>query len=165
MATRVIKKYPNRRLYDTVDSKYITVDGIRELIVAGTDLRIIEETSGNDITRSILLQVLTQQEQAGRPVLSDRALTQLIRYYGHPLQSFMGAYVDKSLDAFTEQQSMLEENLNNVMGDSPAIAMQKAFQEMSTSGVKSWNSMQQAFFEQLTGVNRTSSTTDSEKKK
>jgi len=152
MTKRIIKKYPNRRLYDTTTSKYITVDGIRELIVSGSTVQIIEDASGDDITRGVLVQVLSQQEQGGQPVLSDRALTHLIRYYGHPLQAFMGGYIDKSLDAFSEQQEILEQNVNKAMKDSPALAMQKAFADMTTTGMKSWNEMQQAFFDQLTAA-------------
>ena len=83
---RTIKKYANRRLYDTEASRHVTLDGIRQLVAGGEDVMVIDDTSGQDITRSILLQVISEQEQGGRPILSAEMLKQIIRFYGNPMQ-------------------------------------------------------------------------------
>ena len=89
MAVRVIKKYPNRRLYDTEISSYITVEDVRQLIVDGEDFEVRDAKTGEDLTRSILLQIIAEHEQDGQPVLSTQLLSQIIRFYGDSLQGFM----------------------------------------------------------------------------
>lgn len=101
---RTIKKYANRRLYDTHASKHVTLDGIRRLVVEGEDIVVVEDTTGQDITRSILLQVIADQEQAGQPILSAAMLRRIIRCYGDPRRASMGPYLEKSVDAFLSQE-------------------------------------------------------------
>jgi polyhydroxyalkanoate synthesis repressor PhaR len=96
MAVRVIKKYPNRRLYDTEISSYITVEDVRQLIVDGEDFEVRDAKTGEDLTRSILLQIIAEHEQDGQPVLSTQLLSQIIRFYGDSLQGFMGNYLERS---------------------------------------------------------------------
>ncbi len=91
-ATRIIKKYPNRRLYDTEISSYITIEDVRQLILDGEDFEVRDAKSGDDLTRSVLLQIIADQEQDGEPMLSTQLLSQLIRFYGDSLQGFMGNY-------------------------------------------------------------------------
>ena len=100
---RTIKKYANRRLYDTHASRHVTLDGIRRLVVAGEDLVVIDDTSGQDITRGILLQVIAGQEEAGRPILGTATLRHLIRAYGQPLQEPMARHLEGSIEAFLDQ--------------------------------------------------------------
>jgi polyhydroxyalkanoate synthesis repressor PhaR len=100
---RTIKKYANRRLYDTHASKHVTLDGIRQLVVDGEDIVVIEDTSGQDITRSILLQVIAGQEEGGRPILSLGMLRHFIRAYGKPMQELMARHLESSVEAFLEQ--------------------------------------------------------------
>mgnify|MGYP003400354821 CR=1 FL=1 len=88
---RTIKKYANRRLYDTEASRHVTLDGIRQLVAGGEDVVVIDDTTGQDITRSILLQVIAEQEQGGRPILSAGMLRHIIRFYGNPMQEFMAS--------------------------------------------------------------------------
>jgi polyhydroxyalkanoate synthesis repressor PhaR len=97
---RTVKKYANRRLYDTEASRHVTLDGIRQLVAGGEDVVVIDDTTGEDITRSILLQVIAEQEQGGRPILSVEMLRHIIRFYGNPLQELMGGYLERSLDVF-----------------------------------------------------------------
>lgn len=101
---RVIKKYANRRLYDASQSRHITLDDIRSMVVAGERVRVVEDKTREDITRLILLQVIAEQEQCGRPILSAALLEALIRFYGNSLQGFLSAYLEKSVDTFVQQQ-------------------------------------------------------------
>src|SRR5882757_2845165 len=99
---RVIKKYPNRRLYDTAESRYITLADIRRLVIDKADFVVIDQKSTDDITRSILLQVISEQE-SGEPMMSQDFLSQVIRSYGSAMQSFVGNYLEQSLRLFQQQ--------------------------------------------------------------
>lgn len=101
---RVIKKYANRRLYDASQSRHITLQDIRSMIVAGERVRVVEDKTRQDITRLILLQVIADQEQAGRPLLSTGLLETLIRLYGNSLEGFLSSYLERSVDRFVQQQ-------------------------------------------------------------
>ena len=101
---RLIKKYANRRLYDASQSRHITLDDIRTLVVAGERVKVIEDKTNEDITRLILLQVIADQEQFGRPILSTPLLESLIRFYGNSLQGFLSTYLEKSVETFMRQQ-------------------------------------------------------------
>ncbi len=136
---RLIKKYANRRLYDTVASKHVTLDGIRELITAGHDVQIVDETSGEDITRTVLLQVISEQEQGGRPMLDAALLMRIIRLYGNPAQDLMGEYLVKSFDAFMLQQSRLQEQMRAAMAATPFADLS----DLMKNNMKAWESMQQ----------------------
>jgi polyhydroxyalkanoate synthesis repressor PhaR len=105
---RLIKKYANRRLYDASQSRHITLDDIRNLVVAGVRVKVIEDKTHEDITRLILLQVIADQEQFGRPILSTPLLEALIRLYGNSLQSFLSAHLEKSVETFMQQQKEAE---------------------------------------------------------
>lgn len=101
---RLIKKYANRRLYDASQSRHITLDDIRNLVVAGVRVKVVEDKTHEDITRLILLQVIADQEQFGRPILSTALLETLIRFYGNSLQTFLSAYLEKSVETFIHEQ-------------------------------------------------------------
>ena len=109
---RLIKKYANRRLYDASQSRHITLDDVRNLVVAGVRVKVIEDKSNEDITRLILLQVIADQEQFGRPILSTTLLETLIRSYGNSLQSFLSAYLEKSVATFMHEQEGLAPHRN-----------------------------------------------------
>ncbi|MFK7955769.1 MAG: polyhydroxyalkanoate synthesis repressor PhaR [Lysobacterales bacterium] len=136
----LIKKYANRRLYDTQTSKHITLDGVRELIVAGKNVQIVDDNSGDDLTRSLLLQIIADQEQAGRPILDAALLTRLIRLYGNPMQDMMGEYLLKSFDTFMTQQNRMQEQMRAAMAATPMATLQ----ELASSQMKAWQDMQQA---------------------
>lgn len=105
--TRVIKKYPNRRLYDTEDSRYITLAAIRELVINNIDFSVIDKKSGSDITRPILLQVISEQEQHGDPILCESFLAHVIRAYGTGTPGFLARHLEKCLTSFIAQQEQI----------------------------------------------------------
>lgn len=123
-AIRIIKKYPNRRLYDTEISTYVTLDDIRQLVVDGENFEVHDAKTNADLTRSVLLQIISESEEKGTPILSTKTLSQLIRFYGDSLQGFMGNYIERSLQVFTEQQSQFRSQLNNLLGQTPWSVMQ-----------------------------------------
>jgi polyhydroxyalkanoate synthesis repressor PhaR len=101
---RVIKKYPNRRLYDTDGSSYITLADVKQLVVAGEPFRVQDAKTGEDLTRSILLQIILEAEAGGAPIFSEAVLAQIIRVYGHAMQGMMGAMLEKNIQVFAEMQ-------------------------------------------------------------
>lgn len=121
---RTIKKYPNRRLYDTVISSYVTVDDIRQLVIDGETFEVHDAKTGADLTRQILLQIITEREDQGQPMLSAQLLQQLIRFYGDQLQGFMGSYLERSLQTFLDQQQQFRSQLNSMLGQSPLNVLQ-----------------------------------------
>jgi polyhydroxyalkanoate synthesis repressor PhaR len=116
---RTIKKYPNRRLYDSEISSYITLEDIRQLIIDGEEFEVVDAKSGNDLTRSVLLQIIAENEDAGQPIFSKTLLVLIIRLYGDSLQGVIGTYMEKSLNTFIEQQQTLRNQLGNIVGQSP----------------------------------------------
>jgi len=100
---RTIKKYPNRRLYDTVESRYITLADIRRLVIERIDFVVMDKKSQTDITRSILLQVIAEQEHDGEPLMSRDFLSQVIRSYGGTTRAVVGSYLEQSLRQFASQ--------------------------------------------------------------
>lgn len=105
---RLIKKYANRRLYDAAQSRHITIDDIRNMVIAGTRVKVIEDKTNEDITRLVLLQVIADQEQFGRPILSTSLLESMIRFYGNSMQSLFSSYLEKSVETFIRQQELLQ---------------------------------------------------------
>ena len=108
-AQRVIKKYPNRRLYDTTTSTYITLAEVKQLVMASENLVVRDAKTGEDITRSILLQIILEEEAGGAPMFSETVLANIIRFYGHAMQGFMGSYLEKNIQMFTDMQARLAE--------------------------------------------------------
>jgi polyhydroxyalkanoate synthesis repressor PhaR len=144
---RIIKKYPNRRLYDTEISSYVTVEDIRQLVMTGEAFEVHDAKSGADLTRQVLLQIISEREETGgQPMLSTQLLSQLIRFYGDQLQGFMGSYLEKSLQTFMDQQSQFRTQLNSLIGQSPIGVLQttternleifKQFQANMLGGIK-----------------------------
>ena len=107
--TRVLKKYPNRRLYDTEVSSYITLAEVKAMVLQGVDFEVRDAKTGEDLTRSILLQIILEEETGGVPIFSAPMLSQIIRFYGHAMQGMMGTYLEKNLQTFTEIQARLAE--------------------------------------------------------
>ena len=118
-ATRIIKKYPNRRLYDTEISSYITIEDVRQLIVDGESFEVRDAKTGEDLTRQVLLQIIAEHEQDGQPMLSTKLLSQLIRFYGDSLQGFMGNYLERSMQVFLEQQQQFRQQMGGLIGQTP----------------------------------------------
>ncbi len=145
--SRVIKKYPNRRLYDTVESRYITLADIRRLVMEKIDFVVIDKKSQEDITRSILLQVIAEQEHTGEPLMSQDFLSQVIRSYGGAMQGFVGSYLEQSLKLLASQQNQMREQMRDVMGDDAFDAIAT----MTQRNLERWRSMQDEIFKAMTG--------------
>jgi polyhydroxyalkanoate synthesis repressor PhaR len=105
--TRILKKYPNRRLYDTQTSSYITLADVKKMVLSGQDFIVRDAKAGEDLTRSILLQIILEEETGGVPMFSSQMLAQIIRFYGHAMQGMMGSYLEKNLQTFTDIQKRL----------------------------------------------------------
>jgi polyhydroxyalkanoate synthesis repressor PhaR len=127
MATsvRLIKKYPNRRLYDTQTSTYITLADVKQLVIEQEDFQVVDAKSGEDLTRQILLQIILEEESGGVPMFSAPMLAHVIRFYGNAMQGMMGAYLEKNIQAFIDIQSKLQEQ-------------SKAFYETNKIGPDMW---------------------------
>jgi len=134
---RLIKKYANRRLYDASQSRHITLDDIRSMVVAGQRVKVIEDKTNEDITRLILLQVIADQEQFGRPILSTPLLEALIRFYGNSLQTFLSAYLEKSVETFMHQQEAVQAQLARMVGSAPLSTMT----ELTRQNLELWARM------------------------
>jgi len=152
LSKRVIKKYPNRRLYDTQVSQYVTLDDIRELVVAGDEIQVLDAKTQQDITRSILLQIIVEQEEAGDPILSANVLSRIIRFYGDAMQNFMVTYLERSMDSFLEQQEKMRKQFTAMMEQTPLNVMGN----LTERNMELWQSMQDAFL-RSTGVSGNSS--------
>ncbi len=139
----IIRKYANRRLYDTEASRHINKDDVRRLIASGKDVQIVDEGSGDDITRSVLLQLVAEQELGGQPVLSDQMLTQIIRFYDHPMQGMLGSYLQQSFESFLQQQSTLKEQMQEMIRSGPFTVMT----DVAKQNIEAWQAMQKAFLE------------------
>jgi polyhydroxyalkanoate synthesis repressor PhaR len=111
---KLLKKHANRRLYDTEIKKYVSIEEIRDLINAGTDVKIEDSKSGDDITRPILLQIMADCEQNGSPMLSPEMLMALIRHYGHPMQDIVGPYLENSLTFYMRQEARLRKRMTGM---------------------------------------------------
>ena len=111
---RVLKKYPNRRLYDTQSSSYITLADVKKMVLGLEPFVVRDAKSGEDLTRSILLQIILEEETGGVPIFSTQMLSQIIRFYGHTMQGMMGSYLEKNLQTFTDIQARLAEQAKGV---------------------------------------------------
>ena len=112
---RVLKKYPNRRLYDTQTSSYITLADVKRMVLDGETFEVRDAKTSDDLTRSILLQIILEEEgSGGLPMFSSDLLSQLIRFYGNAMQGFMGSYLEKNVQAFTDLQAKLTEQSKNI---------------------------------------------------
>jgi len=145
---RVIKKYPNRRLYDTEESRYITLADVRDLVTNQIDFQVIDKKSGDDITRSILLQVISEQEAHGEPVMSKDFLSQVIRAYGTAMPGFMGRYLEQSLKMFMSQQQMLRGQMKRVVGVDPVGIVA----DMTQQNYARFRSLQDEVFDRFMGT-------------
>ncbi len=138
MTVHLIKKYPNRRLYDTVNSKYITLADLKQMIIGGTTVKVVDSNSEEDITRNILMQIIMEAEAAGKPIFNAVMLQQIIRFYGGTMQGMFARFLEDSLDMFTRQESSLKDSL----GTDPISAMSK----IAENNMKLWSDMQSSFF-------------------
>lgn len=136
-SVRIIKKYPNRRLYDTEVSRYITLADVRSLVMQGLEFSVFDTSNDEDITRSILLQIMLEEESGGEPLFTAGMLAQIIRFYGGTLHGLFARYLEDSLDLFAKQQSHIRET----WGENPFDAMTRITQ----SNVEMWADLQKEF--------------------
>lgn len=137
-AERVIKKYPNRRLYDTDTSSYITLTEIKRLVMESESFVVRDAKSGEDLTRSILLQIILEEEANGSPMFTAPVLSNIIRFYGHAMQGMMGGYLEKNMQALMDLQAPM---VQGVMGGNVFQQMQEHMQKqteqfLGTFGIK-----------------------------
>ncbi|AVP57537.1 polyhydroxyalkanoate synthesis repressor PhaR [Pulveribacter suum] len=130
---RIIKKYPNRRLYDTNTSTYITLAEVKQLVIDGEPVMVRDAKTGDDLTRSILLQIILEEEAGGAPMFSEAALANIIRFYGHAMQGYMGAYLEKNVQMFSEAQARLAEQAQGMSPDKWA-----QFMQLNSPLMKNW---------------------------
>jgi polyhydroxyalkanoate synthesis repressor PhaR len=122
--SRLIKKYPNRRLYDTRTSTYITLVDVKELVLKHEDFQVVDAKSGEDLTRTILLQIILEEESGGMPMFTSDLLAQMIRFYGNAMQGMMGKYLESNITAFSEMQRKMQEQMRGVYGDNAAASQE-----------------------------------------
>ena len=118
---RVLKKYPNRRLYDTRTSSYITLTDVKQMVLEGETFEVRDAKTGEEITRSILLQIILEEESGGVPMFSTQMLSQIIRFYGHAMQGFMGSYLEKNIQTFTDVQKRLADQMADPKATNPEL--------------------------------------------
>jgi polyhydroxyalkanoate synthesis repressor PhaR len=147
-SVRTIKKYPNRRLYDTANSGYITLADVKLMVLEGIDFQVIDAKSGDDLTRAILLQIILEEESGGGlPMFSSDLLSQLIRFYGNAMQGVMGSYLEKNIRAFQDMQKTLQDQSQRVYGDNSKQSQELWAQFMNLQG-PAMQSLMQAYVEQ-----------------
>lgn len=150
-AERLIKKYPNRRLYDTATSKYITLDEVRQMVVDGVEFKVVDKKTGEDITRNILLQIIMEQESGnGQPMFSADLLMQFIRNYGENTQAQFSSFMEKSMEFFNQQQELLHEQLSKPLKNTPG----EFWLDMSKKQMESWQEMQKQFIDALVSAQK-----------
>ena len=119
---RLIKKYPNRRLYDTQTSSYITLADVKELVLEHGSFQVVDAKSGEDLTRNILLQIILEEEAGGAPMFTSDLLSQMIRFYGNAMQGMMGKYLESNIKAFTDMQAKLQDQVRSVYGENATVS-------------------------------------------
>ena len=152
---RVIKKYPNRRLYDTAISSYITLEDVRRLVLEHASFIVRDARSNEDITRSILLQIIIEQEADGEPIFSVNVLEQIIRLYGDTMQGMFTNWFERSLKVFQEQQETVREQMQSVMTGDPVSFMRGVTEQ----NLVLWKEMQESFLRAAVTPPRATSTT------
>jgi polyhydroxyalkanoate synthesis repressor PhaR len=161
-AQRIIKKYPNRRLYDTDSSTYITLAEIKQLVMNSQPFVVRDAKTGDDLTRSILLQIILEEEAGGAPMFTEAVLANIIRFHGHAMQGFMGNYLEKNLQAFMDMQGKMAEQSKGLTPElwaqflspqSPGMqGMMGNYVEQSRSAFVQMQEQMQKQTEQMLGV-------------
>lgn len=144
---RLIKKYPNRRLYDTRTSSYITLTDVKELVVNQEEFQVVDAKTGEDLTRAILLQIILEEESGGAPMFTVDLLSQMIRFYGNAMQGMMGKYLENNIHAFTDLQSKLQEHAKSIYGENNPMSRDLWAQFLNFQG-PALHSMMGAYIDQ-----------------
>jgi len=135
---RMIKKYPNRRLYDTANSGYITLADVKQMVLGGIEFKVVDAKTNDDLTRAILLQIILDEEAGGMPMFSSEMLAQLIRFYGTAQQTIMGQYIEQNVQAFLAIQKKLHDQAKQVYGDKMMLTPElwKQFMQMQAPAMQ-----------------------------
>jgi polyhydroxyalkanoate synthesis repressor PhaR len=159
---RIIKKYPNRRLYDTDTSTYITLAEVRQLVMDSESFVVRDAKTNDDLTRSILLQIILEEEAGGAPMFTEAVLSSIIRFYGHAMQGFMGSYIEKNIQAFSDMQTQLTAQSKSISPEmwaqfmsmqSPVLqSMMGGYTEQSKSLLTQMQEQMQKQTEQMLGA-------------
>ena len=136
---RVIRKYSNRRLYDTHDSRHVTLDDLRQLVVAGEKIKVVDDKTGEDLTRSVLLQIIAEQEQFGLPALGSELLETIIRFNGGPMQALLSRYLEQAFTTMLRQQEAMQSEMARALQ-----APFAPFTELARKNFEMWEQMQAA---------------------
>lgn len=147
---RIIKKYPNRRLYDTEQSSYITLNDVRDLVLKSVPFQVVDRQSGDDITRSILLQIIMEQESGGEPLFSADLLEQIIRNYSDTTRKGFMEYMEQSVNLFSEQQEAVREQMHKVLEGTPMDAWLK----IGEQNMQAWQKMQESILKTMKPDNK-----------
>src|SRR5712671_6974207 len=142
---RLIKKYPNRRLYDTKTSSYITLADVKQMVLKQEEFQVVDAKSGDDLTRQILLQIILEEESGGVPMFSSDLLSQMIRSYGNAMQGMMGSYLERNLRAFQDIQKTLQEQSSRMYGDRAPQELWSQFMNLQGPAMQT---LMQAYMEQ-----------------
>jgi polyhydroxyalkanoate synthesis repressor PhaR len=148
---RLIKKYPNRRLYDTRTSSYITLADVKELVLKHEQFQVVDAKTSDDLTRSILLQIILEEEAGGMPMFTSDLLSQLIRFYGNAMQGMVGNYLEKNMQTFVQVQKQLQEQSRTMYGDNSKINKDLWAQFMNFQG-SAMQGMMSAYMDQSKNV-------------
>jgi polyhydroxyalkanoate synthesis repressor PhaR len=146
MQERLIRKYANRRLYDTTVSRHVTLDDLRQVIVAGNRIKVVDEKSGEDLTRSVLLQIIAEQEQCGVPVLDSDLLEMIIRFYGSPMQAMLSCYLGQAFGSISRQQEAMQSEIAKTL-QAPFAPLT----ELTRQNMQMWEQLQTATRNAFTG--------------
>ncbi len=144
---RLIKKYPNRRLYDTKTSSYITLVDVKQMVLKQEEFQAVDAKTGEDLTRQILLQIILEEESSGSPMFTSDALSQMIRTYGNAMQGMMGGYLEKNISAFQDMQKSLQEQSTRLYGEGAKVPTEMWTQFMSMQG-PAMQGLMQTYMEQ-----------------
>jgi polyhydroxyalkanoate synthesis repressor PhaR len=145
---RLIKKYPNRRLYDTKTSSYITLADVKQMVLKQEEFQVVDAKSGEELTRQILLQIILEEESGGAPMFSSDLLSQMIRSYGNAMQGMMGGYLERNMRAFQDIQKTLQEQSARLYGGDGARGAQDMWAQFMNLQGPAMQSLMQAYMEQ-----------------
>lgn len=135
---RTIKKYSNRRLYDTLESRYVTLSEVRDLVISNEEFRVVDVGTSEDITRQVLIQIISEQENGDQPMFSEELLSQMIRFYGGAFQSVFTDYMGKTVEIINNQQQAYQKQWADMMG----MGSMSSMSELAKQSIQHWDEMQ-----------------------
>lgn len=159
ITVRMIKKYPNRRLYDTEVSSYVTLEDLKKLVLERINFQVVDARTQEDLTNSTLLQIITELEHQGMPIFTKAILENMIRFYGNSMQSTMSRFLEQSIGLFTDQQHTIQEQMSGLLDKNPM----NFFKELTDKQMQIWQTLGENFRQGFSG-NQNSPSSDTDKK-